>query len=322
MDSLETMPTAILDKPEIAFTKPEILRTFCGKLSARLSSLVLDADTPQGRKEITSIAYSVAITKTKIDAIGKEYVSHIKEQAKITDNIRRETKDALIALQEKIKEPLDRWNQAEENRVNSIKAKISDINQQGNLQSDEWGTKKNSTELTDSLEALLAIQVTEDQYQEFIDEATELRSTLIDRIKEEIVIVAKREAEQAELEELRKAKAEQERKEQIRIEAEKLAEQRILAEKQKAEAEIQREKEKNGRAQKEQQELAEKQERERIEKIRIEEMRTKDEAHRLAIHEQIKSDLTWIFPGLQEHELDEFINQIDNGEIRNLTIKY
>jgi hypothetical protein len=55
------------------------------------------------------MAYSVARTKTYIDSIGKELVSHYKEAPKKIDSVRKFARDSLDYLRDEVRKPLDEW---------------------------------------------------------------------------------------------------------------------------------------------------------------------------------------------------------------------
>lgn len=77
-------------KPEVIFSPDNnSLDELLAGIDKNVKSLVLDVTTPQGRKEIASLALKVAKSKTALDGLGKDYVSDMKEKAKIVDNKRR-----------------------------------------------------------------------------------------------------------------------------------------------------------------------------------------------------------------------------------------
>ncbi|OCS62006.1 hypothetical protein BBZ50_02590 [Escherichia coli] len=53
-------------------------------------SFVPDITTAKGRKEIASLAYKVAQTKTYLDGLGKDLVAELKEIPKLIDANRNE----------------------------------------------------------------------------------------------------------------------------------------------------------------------------------------------------------------------------------------
>lgn len=94
-----------------------------GKLDSLLAdirthalSIVLDAETPAGRKEIASVAFKVARSKTAIDDAGKALVADWKAKAAGVDAARKRARDTLDALKAEVGAPLDAW-EAEQARI-------------------------------------------------------------------------------------------------------------------------------------------------------------------------------------------------------------
>ena len=67
-------------------------------LQAHEQAKGLDASTPSSRKELASIAYSVAKAKTGIDGEGKDLVAEAKRKIQVVDNNRKQVRDALDKL--------------------------------------------------------------------------------------------------------------------------------------------------------------------------------------------------------------------------------
>ena len=82
-------------------------------------TLIPDILSEKGRKDIASMAYSVARTKTYLDSIGKELVSHYKEIPKKIDSGRKFARDSLDNLRDEVRKPLDEW-EGEQERLKLI----------------------------------------------------------------------------------------------------------------------------------------------------------------------------------------------------------
>lgn len=85
------------------------------QIRAETTSIVPDVSTAMGRKEIASLAYKVARSKTAIDDAGKELVSEWKQRAAVVDASRKKARDYLDDLKSEVRAPLDAW-EAEETR--------------------------------------------------------------------------------------------------------------------------------------------------------------------------------------------------------------
>lgn len=74
-------------------------------------SILPDTSTSGGRKKIASLARSVARSKIIIDDAGKELVRDWKSKAKLVDASRKDSRDFLDNLRDKVRNPLTVWEQ-------------------------------------------------------------------------------------------------------------------------------------------------------------------------------------------------------------------
>src|SRR5690606_29972772 len=88
---------------------------------------IYDMKTVKGRAECASDAFKVAKSKAAIEKLGKALSAEYKEIPKKIDAERRRAFDALEALQAQVREPLTRWEQAEEARVQAHKDALERI---------------------------------------------------------------------------------------------------------------------------------------------------------------------------------------------------
>ena len=86
------------------------------QIEVKARSYDLDISTPNGRKEIASVAYKIAQSKTAIDAAGKKMVEGIKAEAKVIDDERKKARDFLDNLKDEIRKPLTDFENAEKER--------------------------------------------------------------------------------------------------------------------------------------------------------------------------------------------------------------
>jgi len=166
-----------------------------------------DVTTDKGRKAIASIAHSVAKSKTYLDGIGKDLVDKLKEQPKLVDAERKRIRDTLDAWKDEVRKPLTDWEDAEKARIAAHKDSIawfsSVINE--SLMLDSTGIKS----LIESVKA----KVVDQSFQEFEVEAHRTKEQCLSQLEQALSATLKREAEQVELERLRKEAAEREQKE-------------------------------------------------------------------------------------------------------------
>ncbi len=106
------------DKQLITIEQSQALHVFIDKvqmedllnqIKEKINSLVIDVESPAGRKEIASMAYSIARTKTYLDGIGKDLVAEYKELPKRIDAARKYARDLLDGLKDDVRKPLDEW---------------------------------------------------------------------------------------------------------------------------------------------------------------------------------------------------------------------
>ena len=117
----------IENKRPVDLFKTESITDIINSVQNIARSIVTDATTEQGRKDIKSLARKVASTKTAIDDIGKEYVAGIKAEAKVIDAERKRLRDELDALRDEIKAPVVAYENIEKERVAKINDRINDI---------------------------------------------------------------------------------------------------------------------------------------------------------------------------------------------------
>jgi DNA repair exonuclease SbcCD ATPase subunit len=98
------------------FTTNTKLETLIDDVKRQVISVVPDVETVEGRKNIASVAYTVARTKVYLDNIGKELVAEYKELPKLIDAGRKYAREELDKLRDSVRAPLDEW-EAEQARA-------------------------------------------------------------------------------------------------------------------------------------------------------------------------------------------------------------
>lgn len=324
------------------------------RIATEARSYVPDVTTKKGRDAIGSLAMKISNTKTLIEKHGKELVAEQKAQIKMIDDDRISVTKKFDALRAEILAPRDAWKQAEKDRVEKHKHQIQFIKDQA-LVSDN----STSINIARSIEIVEAFDVS-GCFEEFEQEAKLAKYETLEKLRTALADREKYEAEQAELERVRKEEAERlqrEHDECIAREAVEKAKQEA-EKKAKAEAErVEREKaealkrEELLKAQKEAAELREielqrqaeerkkqaeidKQKAVEAERIRIEresqqrlEAEQKAEAKRIADKEHMRSVnksivLAMVNLGLSEEQAQGLIKAIYKNEIPHISIKY
>lgn len=282
---MKTTALALIEtaKPLELFTNNG-LDPIIAAIEKEVKAEVLDISTAEGRKRIASLAHKVAKSKTAIDEAGKKLTEDWKRQSKAVDAERRRAWDRLETLQKEIRAPLTEWEEAEKTRIARHEADIAEIVNGGRFTLENWQTLPPQA-MADRLRETEAL--TTWTWQEF---ATRAKQAIEEAAKTIRMAMEKRQtydAEQAELERLRREEAERKQREH---------EERIAAEaaaKAKAEAgeKARREAEAQAARVKAEQERAE-QERQRIErdKQEAEERARKAEEARLAVIAKAEAD--------------------------------
>ena len=220
---------------EQVFIEGQDIDSTITKIREEAKNLPTDMTVRKNREEVASFAYKVARSKTAVDKAGAALSAEYKEIPKKIDANRRVYKDAFESLQAEVRQPLTEWEDAEKHRTDNLKARIDA------LRAFDVSDGLTSDEIYVQIENLENVKVDE-SFQEFETEAYRVKSDILSALKIVLNNTRRAEAEQAELEQLRKAAAEQAQKDreaQIAREAaeqaRKEAEQASQVEREKAE---------------------------------------------------------------------------------------
>lgn len=220
-----------------------------GRLQKNNERLVFDYEDPKGNKDARSHIYKLRQTKSAVEKVRKdekaaslEYGRQVDQQAKeIVTKI-----DEMIAVHA---EPLEEIEQREKDRIERHKANQAEIEEAGRQTAERW-MELPLDAMKDRLAEVEAESISEDRWEEFALLAAQAKDAAVALMREAIAKREKHDAEQAELERLRKDAAEQEQKERdarIAREAEERArreaEEQREREQQEAEAKAKAERE-------------------------------------------------------------------------------
>lgn len=184
-----------LDNALAIFTAPNGLDPYIERLKKEVLTIVTNPNTAKGRKEIISIANMVKKSKTYLDSVGKSVVDKLKEKPKIVDAERKRMRDTLDEFFEEVRKPVTEFEEREDARIETIQNSMNAMRAipiSGKIEDLEVHLQKLKNTVIDS------------NFQEFIKPAEEIRTSTILAIENEIGEIRKREAEQIELEEVRK----------------------------------------------------------------------------------------------------------------------
>ncbi|SED31672.1 hypothetical protein SAMN05216205_4891 [Pseudomonas mohnii] len=229
---------AILPAKEVAlavFSAPNGLDPYLQSVREEIDKFnasAPDVKTKKGQAAYRSIAYDLATSKTKLDAMGKELVAELKDVPKKIDAERKRVRELLGAWQEEVRRPLTEWETAEANKKREIEAWVGELRLDPQIIS-----TADSEYLKISIGAFEGIVIDGDWLGEHEAEALRLKADTLAMLRTALEKRTKYEAEQAELVRLRaeaEAQAQRDREAQIAREAEERArreaEQRVQAE--------------------------------------------------------------------------------------------
>lgn len=318
------------------------------RIAQEVRSHVPDVSTKKGRDAIGSLALKISKSKTLIEKCGRELVAEQKAQIKVIDDDRISIVKKFDSLRDEILAPRDAWEQAEKDRVAKHEESILSIN----FYKTAVIADKDSVWLKGVIRNVEEI-VIDSSFEEFEEQAKIAKYETLEFLRTTLAAREKYEAEQAELERLRKSEQERlqreheeriahEAAERVRLEAERKAKEeaeRVEREKQEAIAKAEREKaeaeqrEARLKAEKEAAELraqhAAEAERKRIEaeqaaKLEAErqadEARQANQAHRKKICNEALKGLLAL--GIDEAKSKEILQAINKGLVPHVSIKF
>lgn len=223
-------------KAEEIFKKNGFDKTF-EEIKVFVEKQVFNLDTAKDRKEIASLAYKVSRSKTALDSLGEDLYCKEKEKIQIKlneiDSINIERKDMrnkLDRLRDKIRLPLTNWENKEKERVKKHEDKINIIKNIHTI-------KMDSSEACEIVLDKLSKIIVDQNCQEFYDRTKSAYDDAQNYILDTQKYLLKKEEANALVEKLKKERAEiaeQAKKDRIEKEAKEKAEEKAKEELQKA----------------------------------------------------------------------------------------
>lgn len=229
----ETPHTALVAQvnanPGLVLLDQERFNQFYEAIKQETDKLVPDLTTEKGRKEIASMAFKVAKTKTAIDAAGKLLNEEARAQINKVDAARRDIREKLDALKDEVRKPLTDWEAREEERVAACDALIALMKRDAVVTLEDT-----SASVAARLAEIKAFALDEGQFQSLLATAQQQQADAIENLTAAHARLLKEEADRAELDRLRSEAAERAERERAEAEAKAAAE---AAERAKREAE-------------------------------------------------------------------------------------
>ncbi|MGC4884978.1 cell envelope biogenesis protein TolA [Providencia hangzhouensis] len=304
------------------FKSSDSVEDIIRKVEREVNSFIPDVSTAKGRKEIASLAYKVAQSKTYLDGLGKDLVAELKEIPKLIDANRRTVRERFDTLRDKVRQPLTEW-EAEQERIEAEKQMLAWHEEA--LEMNAAFDKALAERIESDHEiALLMNEKFDRDLTEAKAEAERQRIAHEEEIKRQAAETARLEAERKAQQEIeavvqreREAKEAQERAEREKQEAIQRAEQEAKEAQERAEREKQAaiEAERKKAHEAEQARLAE-EERKRKEDAK----RQEDKEHRRKYNQEALKAL--ISNGFDEKLATEFIKLVASNQIPHMTMNY
>lgn len=199
MNALVSIDVATLT-PATVFA-PGGMEGIISTLEAEVRAIDRDISTPAGREAVKSLAYKVARSKTALDDMGKELVAGIKKQAGAIDADRKLARDRLDALKEEVRGPLTRWEQDELNRISAHEGALVAV-----IEAARQAAGKSSGLIYELINIVEGYGARD--WQEFKERADVAVTEALATLNAALAVAEQREKDAAELEALRKEKAE------------------------------------------------------------------------------------------------------------------
>lgn len=304
------------------FKSSDSVEDIIRKVEQEVNSFIPDVTTVKGRKEIASLAYKVAQSKTYLDGLGKDLVAELKEIPKLIDANRRTVRERFDTLRDKVRQPLTEW-EAEQERIEAEKQMLAWHEEA--LEMNAVFDKALAERIESDHEiALLMNEKFDRDLAEAKAEAERQRIAHEEELKRQAAEQARLEAERKSQQEIeaaaqreREAKEAAERAEREKQEAIQRAEQAAKEAQERAEREkqlaIEAERKKAHEA--EQARLAE-EERKRQEDAK----RQEDKEHRRVFNQEALKAL--VSNGFDEKLATEFIKLVASNQIPHMTMNY
>lgn len=208
------------------FTADDAIDPYLARIRQEIDKFVPDISSVGGRKEVASMAYKVAQSKTYLEGIGKALADQQKEIPKKIDASRKKIRDTLDAWRDEVRQPLTEWEETEDARVKQHTDAIEAMSAAAIV-----GPDVHSSNIKTTMTTIERVVVGPDECEEYEAAYARAKDAALTSLRSAFQRATKYEAEQAELDRLRKdaeQRAAKDREDQIRAEA---------AEKAKAEAE-------------------------------------------------------------------------------------
>lgn len=197
---------------------PEKVDSILGKISDEAKSFKPDLSTVFGRKEIASLAYKIAQSKTFMDDCGKKLGEDAKKTLDTINSERKKIRETLDALKEEVRKPLTDWEVKEEQRKTKHRNDLLQIEKVSQKIAAEWLTTS-TTEIEDALAAVKLAYAFD--WEDFKEDASTIIPIAEAKLNASLESKKLHDEQQAELQKLRAEKEQRGKEEAERLEIER-----------------------------------------------------------------------------------------------------
>lgn len=201
------------------------------KIKEQVRSEHLDVSTEDGRKRIASVARKIGSAKVTLENMALELTEDWRKKTNAVNAEKKRMKDELDTLRDEVKAPLDEYRQREAKRVEAFETRIDGIKN-----ADMFEFPDPTAEMIEQRIELLENMINH-EWEEFAQRAHDTYKESKSRLEVLLESRKKRDAEQAELERLRKEAAAREQAERDERIAKEAAEKARIEAEQKAQRE-------------------------------------------------------------------------------------
>ncbi len=334
-DEIPTPVAVYVEANPVSVLLDEGLRIrFLAEIEAEIDRHVPDLTTDKGRKEIGRLARRYASTKTAIDEAGKVLNAEARKQIDAVDVVRRELRAELDKMRDRAREPLTKWEEAEEARLAEVERIMALL---------RGATVIGHTDAAETIAArIIEVEAVPDEEVYALMKVAALEALRAGHARK-----LQDEADRAELERLRAEKEAREREDEARAAKERRAAEEAARKEREEQAAREREAAEAARAAAEAEAKAAREEAEqaqaearrlaaekaaadhaeaqrKAEEARLaaeEEARQKDRKHRSAVMKAAKEALM-VNCSLDEEKARNIVTAINKGLIPNVTVNF
>ncbi len=206
-DLVPTLPGGASPLPTI-FDSSENLERVLVQIEKRALSETFDMADATSRKACASLAYKVARSRTAIAGIGSEKAADLRAGWDAINTHRRVANDRLNALRDKVRAPLNAWDEAEKERVAAHEDRLTTLRAVCDLTA-----ALGSTAIREHIKTVGEVTLG-DQWDEFEEAAGEAKTSALIHLGAILETAEADEQARAELEQLRREKAERDEADQ------------------------------------------------------------------------------------------------------------